>query len=124
MGTILIFTFVLLLALPTANAQITTVTGLYSDSERALEILISEASRLPQTRERRDVINSLSAYATVLQTLQKADRLRAKFLGLPVTWGLIKTLLVTIFTLIVGLWSILRGLGVFFTWEAVCPIQE
>lgn len=48
--------------------------------------MIAEGSLLPQTPERRDVINSLSAHASMLLTLEKADRLGAKFWGFPVTW--------------------------------------
>ncbi len=105
------------------NAQISSVTNLYGDALRALDSLISEASGLPQTSERRDVISRLTAHASVLQTSEKADRLRGKYLGVPVTWTVIKTLFVTVFTLAVGLWSVLRGLGVFFSVETVCPLR-
>jgi hypothetical protein len=110
-----------LVALPVQNSQIGTICALYGDAERALDSLIAEAGRLPQTNERRDVINMLTGYATLLHTFKDADRLRASMLGVPVTWGLIKTLFITFFTLAVGLWSILRGLGVSATMQSVCP---
>jgi hypothetical protein len=118
----LVYSSLSLSSLPVSNSQISTVVSLYGDAERALDALIASASRLPQTCARRDVINSLSAHATVLLSLEKTDRLRARFLGVPVTWGLVKTLFVTLFTLGVGLWSILKGVGVFFTMQTVCPI--
>lgn len=112
-----------LTVLPIVNSQITTITSLYGDAQRALDTLIAQASGLPQTPERRDVIARLSAHSTLLQTFKEADHLRAKFLGIPVTWGVVKTFFVTLFTLGVGLWSVLKGVGVFFTLQTVCPVR-
>jgi len=47
----------MLLPLPVMNAQISSIVALYGDAQRALDSLISEATWLPQTKERRDVIN-------------------------------------------------------------------
>lgn len=112
-----------LTTLPIANGQITAITSLYGDAQRALDMLLAQASCLPQTPERRDVMTKLSAHSSLLQTFREADRLRAKFLGIPVTWGVVKTFFVTLFTLGVGLWSVLRGVGVFFTLQTVCPVR-
>ena len=106
-----------------ANEQISTITAIYSDTERALDSLIAEAGKLPQTTERRDVISMLQSHGAVLQTLEKVDRLRAKLLGFPVTWGVVKTYFVTMFTLGVGLWSVLRGVGVGFSLQFCCPAK-
>jgi hypothetical protein len=73
--------------------------------------MIAEASRLPPTPERQHVVAQLATHSTLLATFEKADRLRARFLGFPVTWSFVKTHFVTIFTLGVGLWSVLKGTG-------------
>jgi len=111
-----------LLALPVSNAQITTVTSLYSNAERTLTALLAEASRLPQTPERQQVMNGIAWHVSLLQTFEKADRLRAKFLGFPVTWSTVKTYLVTLATVALGLGSLLKGAGVVYTSQSVCPV--
>jgi hypothetical protein len=110
-----------LLFLPVVNRQITTVVELYTTTQRSLNTILAEASRLPPTPERQHVIAQLQAHSTLLGTFEKADRLRAKFLGFPVTWGFVKTYFLTLFTLGVGLWSVLKGSGVGFTLQSVCP---
>lgn len=116
-----IYTGFAVLVLPYENEQIVTVTSLYADCERSLRSMIFQAHSLPPTPDRQAVINRLASCASLLQTLEKADRLRAKFLGVPVSWGVLKTFLVTMLTLAIGLWSILRGVGVGFTLQTVCP---
>jgi hypothetical protein len=109
------------MVLPVSNTQITFIVSLYRDAERALDSLIFEGSRMPATPERQRVMTSLTACATLLRTFKEADHLRAKFLGVPVTWGFVKTFFLSIFTLMVGLWSVLRGFDLFVTAETVCP---
>jgi len=105
----------MILVVPVSNATISSVVSLYRDSERALDTLIFEGHGMAPTPERQHVINRLTACATLLRTFEKADHLRAKFLGVFVTWSFIKTYLLTIFTLAVGLWSIPRGFNLFVT---------
>lgn len=109
--------------MPTQNRQIITITSLYADAERSLQALVAEASYLPQTPDRLHVTNRITAHISLLQTFQKADRFLAKFLGFVVTWGTVKTIFLTLFTLGVGLASILKGIGVFFTVQSVCPVH-
>ncbi len=119
----ILYTSSTIIVLPIANGQITTITALYGEAERALDSLIAVSGKMPQTTERRDVISMLQSHATVLQTFKEADRLRARFLGFPVTWAVVKTFYVTLFTLGIGLWSVLRGVGVTFTLQSVCPLK-
>jgi hypothetical protein len=121
LGVTLFYASVLLAVLPVSNAQIISVVSLYRDAERALDNLIFEGSWMPATPERQHTINRLTACATLLRTFKEADHLRAKFLGVPVTWGFVKTFFLSIFTLMVGLWSVLRGFNLFVTAETVCP---
>ncbi|KAI9016663.1 hypothetical protein DFJ74DRAFT_677928 [Hyaloraphidium curvatum] len=103
--------------LPAANDQIDDVRSLYLDARTALQAMLAEAARVhgqPAAAELRE-------HVVLLTSLCAADNLRATFVGIVVTWGLAKTLLVTTVTLSVALWSVLRGAGVSFTIESVCP---
>jgi hypothetical protein len=110
--------------MPAANAQITSITDLYQSAQRAAQSLVAEASLLAQTPERVHVTNWVAANISLLQTFQKADGLRAKFLGFSVTGAAIKTFFLTLFTIGLGLWSVLRGAGIGFTVQSVCPIPS
>lgn len=116
------FTCLSLIAVPVANSQISTITSLYGDAETALSGLLAEASRLPPTADRQRVQDQLAAHVSLLQAFHKANRLRVKFLGIPVSWGVVKTFFVTLFTLAIGLWSVLKGAGVTFTLQTACPL--
>lgn len=120
--SIIAYSSLALFSMPVANSQISDITVLYSDTERALSGILAEARQLPFTMERRDVYDRLVAHISLLQTFEKADRLRSKFLGVPVSWGVVKTFFVTLFTLAVGLWSVLKGAGITFTMQSVCPL--
>jgi hypothetical protein len=50
----------------------------------------------------------------------EAEHLRATFAGVPVTMGVVRTIFATVFTLGVGLFGILRTMGVYVTLENVC----
>jgi len=112
-----------LVSLPAANGQISAITVLYRDASRSLQSLLAEASRLPQTPERNHVEKEIERHISLLETFQKADNLRAKFLGWAVTWGTVKTFVVTLTTIVIGLWSLLRGAGVTFTAQSFCTIH-
>ncbi len=47
---------------------------------------------------------------------------KARLFGVVVSMGFVRTLVVTTFTICLGLWTILRGTGVFVTMESVCPM--
>ena len=81
LGVMVVFSISSISDLPVANDQILVITALYADAGRALDSLIGEASWLPATPERQHVINRLTAHSNILRTLEKADRLRAKFVA-------------------------------------------
>ncbi|KAI9034246.1 hypothetical protein DFJ74DRAFT_10963 [Hyaloraphidium curvatum] len=116
-------TFNDLLHLPVANAQIDAVATLYAGARQALHSLLAQAAKLPPHPDRAAVAEQVLGHARLLQTFEEVGRLRATFVGVPVTWGLAKTFLVTMLTLAIGLWSVLKGAGVAFTVQSVCPIQ-
>lgn len=43
-----------------------------------------------------------------------------KYLGFQISYGFIRTLAITLFTLSVGLWSVFQGTGIVLTLEVVC----
>jgi hypothetical protein len=112
-----------LISLPAANRQITTLTALYGDAQRSLESLLAEASRLPRSPDRQGVKDEIASHVSLLATFQKSDHLRAMFWGWYVTYSTIKTLFVTLFTLGVGFWIVLRGVGITYTSQSVCPLR-
>ncbi|KAI9002530.1 hypothetical protein DFJ74DRAFT_714061 [Hyaloraphidium curvatum] len=103
--------------LPAANDQIDDVLSLYADARTALQAMLAESARLPP----RPAARELREHLGLLTSLCSADNLRATFVGIVVTWGLAKTVLVTAVTVAVALWSVLRGAGVSFTIETACP---
>ncbi|KAI9016669.1 hypothetical protein DFJ74DRAFT_239044 [Hyaloraphidium curvatum] len=103
--------------LPAANDQIDSILSLYLDARTALQAMLTQAARVqgqPAAAELREHVVLLTSFCA-------ADNLRATFVGIVVTWGLAKTLLATTVTLSVALWSVLRGAGMSFTIESVCP---
>jgi len=123
LGIIIVFSSLFLIVLPVINGQITTITALYSEAERSLQGLIAEASALTQTPERLRVVFRISSHISLLQPFEKADRLRAKFLGISVTWSTVKTYFLTLFTIEIGLWSVFRNANIVLTLQSACPIQ-
>jgi hypothetical protein len=57
----------------------------------------------------------------LLSSYLEADHLKAKFLGYAVDFGVIRSALATLLTIAIGLYSVLRAVGVFVTVESVCP---
>ena len=105
-----------------ANNQIAEIRSLYLDASRELHELRRRAingSNGPDMT----LIKAMDVDAEVLGSYLDVDRYRFRLLGLVVTFGMLRTLIVTLLTLIVGLWSILRGLGVFLTLESLCPFK-
>ncbi|KAI9003004.1 hypothetical protein DFJ74DRAFT_746003 [Hyaloraphidium curvatum] len=57
----------------------------------------------------------------ILSGFADVEPQRPRAFGVPVTFGLVRTVVATLFTLGVGLWRVLRGAGVGVTIEMVCP---
>ncbi|KAI9012225.1 hypothetical protein DFJ74DRAFT_296677 [Hyaloraphidium curvatum] len=110
--------FIDLAQLPAANDQIDAVLSLYIDARTALQSMLAESARLGT----RTAARELKEHLGLLASFGASDNLRATFVGIVVTWGLAKTAVVTVVTLAVALWSVLRGVGVGFTVETACPL--
>ncbi|KAI9021164.1 hypothetical protein DFJ74DRAFT_672101 [Hyaloraphidium curvatum] len=111
-----------LLNVSAANAQISDIRELYLDALEELgELRRCLVTSAPHPGPDPALLAAMDADAEVLRSYTDTDRYRSKVLGFPVTYGIVRTVLVTILTLVVALWSILRGLGVFLTMDYVCP---
>ncbi|KAI9012453.1 hypothetical protein DFJ74DRAFT_710437 [Hyaloraphidium curvatum] len=90
---------------PAVNTQIDALTLLYAEARYALRAMLAESAALPRIPARLAAEDELRAHAALLATFSDAGGLRATFVGVPITWGLAKTLGVTLITLGVALWS-------------------
>ncbi|KAI9014033.1 hypothetical protein DFJ74DRAFT_645073 [Hyaloraphidium curvatum] len=68
-----------------------------------------------------DALASLSENAEILRAFVAGDQHRARFFGLVATMSLVRTLAVTLFTVLLGLWTIFRGAGIRFVVDVACP---
>lgn len=63
----------------------------------------------------------IRGHVDILESLAAERGNTARFFGFVVTFGSIRALLATSLTVLVALWSIMRGLGMRITIESVCP---
>ncbi|KAI9007741.1 hypothetical protein DFJ74DRAFT_688960 [Hyaloraphidium curvatum] len=110
-----LFTLCLDLAvLAVQNSEVIEVMSVVSDARREL---LELASADPAARA-----TGAERHAAVLGSyLGQADAFRARFLGFAIGFEMMRTLVGTFLTVAIGLWSVLRGLGVFLTLESACP---
>ncbi len=111
-----------------ANANADSITDMYRDAIREITEVIHSARTAPALEIpeqghclRLEALASLAEHAEILQAFVGADRHRARFFGLVATMGLARTLAVTLFTVLLGLWTILRGANVRFVADVACP---
>ncbi|KAI9019633.1 hypothetical protein DFJ74DRAFT_673891 [Hyaloraphidium curvatum] len=102
------------------NRSIDDLAGSYRDARQRIRLMLASAAlrRPPPPAE---IVDALRAHDAVLESFLGLERYRAGLFGFPVSFALLRTLVVTAATVVVGLWGILRGLGVFVTVETYCP---
>ncbi|KAI9024159.1 hypothetical protein DFJ74DRAFT_667623 [Hyaloraphidium curvatum] len=104
------------------NAALDQVSALYHDANRRLRLLSSATAAAPRLSEREvNLLFQITQHDRVLSSFVEIERFRTGLFGFPVTLGVVRTIFVTVFTVAVGLWSVLRGLGVFVTLQVFCP---
>ncbi|KAI9020581.1 hypothetical protein DFJ74DRAFT_707629 [Hyaloraphidium curvatum] len=101
---------------PTAagNARIEAVGAIFSSGRTLLRAIVVEVSTISPAaasaaRDHADLLGCLADEAPM-----------ARWLGLQVTYGLLRTVAVTVVTAAAALWGIVRGLGVQATLESLC----
>ncbi|KAI9024869.1 hypothetical protein DFJ74DRAFT_57641 [Hyaloraphidium curvatum] len=102
-----------LISLAASNAQVTSIRDLYLEAQREIrELPVVRGTGLAADIRRHDAV--LASYADVA-------RFRGRFLGFAVDYDVVRTVVVvTLVTLVVGLWSIVRGLGITATMDFAC----
>ncbi|KAI9015926.1 hypothetical protein DFJ74DRAFT_678820 [Hyaloraphidium curvatum] len=63
---------------------------------------------------------SLKAHGALLSSLANDEAYKGSFMGFRVGYGAARTFVVTMFTVLVGVWSILRGIGIYLSADNVC----
>ncbi|KAI9026702.1 hypothetical protein DFJ74DRAFT_517453 [Hyaloraphidium curvatum] len=116
-----IISILLIASVSTASANLRTAAAAalcrWAAQELAVLATVVPAHRAGQHRR-------LSDHAKLLDMFAAADdSARAKYLGFAVDFGVVRTMLVTLLTVLVALWSVLRGSGVFVTMDSVCPLR-
>ncbi|KAI9030573.1 hypothetical protein DFJ74DRAFT_702864 [Hyaloraphidium curvatum] len=92
-----------------SNAAISSTLSLYLDAQRELRELVDEASQKGTLTP--TMLQRISTHDRILASYLEADRYKGTFSGFVVDYGIVRTVVVTVITIVVGLWSILRGLG-------------
>ncbi|KAI9011609.1 hypothetical protein DFJ74DRAFT_710522 [Hyaloraphidium curvatum] len=98
-----------------ANAQITVVTDLLREARREVRLLLLRASSAPNP-----ACAALEANAAVLSSFLEGEACKVRFLGFKVDYAATRTVLVTVLTIAVGLWSVLRPSGVRVVMDFAC----
>jgi hypothetical protein len=104
------------------NAEVETLSKLYRSAAAEIRLCLLRAPFLgsPNALEMRD---SVRAHVDILDSLAVERDHTARFLGFVVSFGSLRSLLVTSLTVLVALWSIMRGFGLRLTIECACPNQ-
>ncbi|KAI9004941.1 hypothetical protein DFJ74DRAFT_400496 [Hyaloraphidium curvatum] len=105
--------------LAAANTSPDRIAALYRSASHSLRSIGASAS----ARGRTDLATSAAWHEPILAGFADVDLYRVRAFGVPITYDLVRTIVATLFTLVVGLWSVLRGAGVGVTIEMVCPVS-
>ncbi|KAI9008659.1 hypothetical protein DFJ74DRAFT_711753 [Hyaloraphidium curvatum] len=106
-----------LVILAAANTSPDRIAALYCTAAQSLRTIGMSAV----ADGRPEVAAAAQWHDRILTGFADVDPYRARAFGIPVTFDLIRTMVATLFTLGVGLWSVLRGAGVGVTIDLVCP---
>ncbi|KAI9009071.1 hypothetical protein DFJ74DRAFT_711363 [Hyaloraphidium curvatum] len=97
-----------------ANLQIEKVTELYLVAEQRIRLLLSRSPR-PDADALRGAADLPAGFA-------RAERLRARVFGGPVSFGSLRAAAAGALTVVFGAWSIARGNGVGVVLGTVCGV--
>ncbi|KAI9022435.1 hypothetical protein DFJ74DRAFT_721600 [Hyaloraphidium curvatum] len=118
---VLLFFFAEMAYVAEANRQLDGVVALYRAAQLSIRDLAALAGRRPAAQPTKDMLEQLSRHDALLSSFVEVRSLRARVAGFPVSYPLLRTLAATLFTVGVGIWSVLRGAGVALTVQTVCP---
>ncbi|KAI9022012.1 hypothetical protein DFJ74DRAFT_706909 [Hyaloraphidium curvatum] len=104
-----------------SNGHIAAVLDAYSEARRALRELAARAREHDPWNPRVvEIAGRMALHDQVLGSYMDADRWKARVLGFVVTVGAARRMLVTVVTVCVTLWSVLRSAGLTITLDVVC----
>ncbi|KAI9034540.1 hypothetical protein DFJ74DRAFT_700918 [Hyaloraphidium curvatum] len=124
LASALIFHFLALVAF--SNRGIEAAAASYRRARTRIRAARADISACPAAardpRTRSAVLDALRSYDDVLGGMLEAEDARGRFVGVPVTGGLLRTVAVTGVTLAVAIYGVLKGWA-FFTLEVICPFS-
>lgn len=126
-GFIIVF-FTDLLNISAGNAKLDELAQVYRSTRNKIREIVWLASRTddadgPSPRKTK-ALGDLAHLDSLLSAYYDTSQYQGKFVGFVVTYGFTRTLFVTFFTLVLGFWTVLKGLGIFVTAEQACPIRQ
>ncbi|KAI9019663.1 hypothetical protein DFJ74DRAFT_725064 [Hyaloraphidium curvatum] len=105
-----------------ANQHISGVTELYRSARRALREISAGARRqLPPSPRLETCLALVEADDRVLESYTDVEQWKGRILGFVVTFAALRSVLATMLTAGVALWTILRNGGTFVTPDFACP---
>ncbi|KAI9029458.1 hypothetical protein DFJ74DRAFT_703269 [Hyaloraphidium curvatum] len=111
-----------LVGLAALNEELATVASVYRGAQREIRVLVSDAlAARPGGPGSAEAVDELVQHDRVLSSFLEMDDYRALFFGFPISYGLLRTFLVSAVTLGIGIWTVLRTLGVYVALESFCP---
>ncbi|KAI9010761.1 hypothetical protein DFJ74DRAFT_685534 [Hyaloraphidium curvatum] len=116
-GLLLVFTDLVNFA--SSNSQVSAASSLLRRAARESQQLLARASALGLSQT--PAAAALARHAEVMLSYAAADGCEARFAGFVVRYDTARTCAITLFTLGVGLWSVLRGAGVSVVLDVPCP---
>ncbi|KAI9021361.1 kinase-like domain-containing protein [Hyaloraphidium curvatum] len=117
LSIVLVYMLINAINLASRNNLISVVASAYHDARRDLRTACLKLGPTP-------LAAALEQHDRVIGSFLEVSRYSAKILGFTVTYGGVRTMVVTMVTLSVALWSVFRSLGVFFTMESFCPLVD
>ncbi|KAI9033392.1 hypothetical protein DFJ74DRAFT_701485 [Hyaloraphidium curvatum] len=119
-ATCVVITLFLDLAMvATINSGPERASKLYTDAAVAASEWALAARRMGDT----ELAAEASDFASVARGYAGISAARARMFGVPVDWSLLGRLVVTGMTVVIGMWTLLRGAGVVFVLDTFCPLQ-
>jgi hypothetical protein len=108
-----------LLNISSSNSKLNEMSEVYRLTRNRIRELVWLASRSDEPRNAR-VMTDLAHLDDLLSAYSDLTQCQGRFLGFVVTYGFTRSLVVSLFTVCLGFWTLLRGLGITFTQEIAC----
>ena len=105
-----------------SNEEVETIAGFYRSAAADIRFALLRAPPA-ETIGALGVRDGIRQHIDILESFAAERGNTARFFGFVVSFGSVRTLLVTSLTVLVALWSIMRGLGLRISIESACPNQ-